>query len=44
MLGSCFHTVIRSSEAGDRFAECHVSGHRTEPAFKGEGARIRNAF
>lgn len=44
MLGSCFYIVIRSSEAGDRFAEPNILGGITGPAFKGEGGRIRNAF
>lgn len=44
MLGSCFYIVIRSSEAGNKFAEPNILGCITEPAFKGEDARNRNAF
>lgn len=43
-LGSYFYIVIRSSEAGERFAECNILGSSMETAFKGEDAGIRNAL
>lgn len=44
MLGPCFYIVIRSSEAGEKFAESNILGSSMETAFKEEDARIRNAF